>query len=404
MKDLGQKIATLRKQKNLSQEELAEKLGVSRQAISKWERNESMPDVYNLVNIADALEVSLDSLIKEKEQESINKFQKVPLLLMGIPAFLLLMAWVYGFLVMVGTSFGLVTSFFDLADVPGDVYSRMIIAILASMFIYIYLISYKHMFTGKNIYKSYVVYLVVNAMLLVGHLMILLIFYLHTFSMIFLYILVLLILVSGIVGVLLFDVNKEKEERYSGFNKAYKKFEKPLAFVFVGFIVLTGLSIIQNRLLIEDMGYVDEMTLVSNDWTDNMFYLRSFEQEGQNQIQYETTIKVTKKFHVELETKPIIKIYIEDVLFTEGQMISKGNMLYSFDLNQLDDQQPMLIVDDQSSNEHIDIRVEIIWNYNGQDMISIEDIEYTHYELSFSYMNQWIWNVNKYKNENIVIK
>lgn len=404
MKDLGQKISALRKTKNLSQEELAEKLGVSRQAISKWERNESLPDVYNLVNIADALEVSLDLLINEKEQTQIDKFQKVPLLLMGIPAFLLLMGWIYGLLIMFGTSIGLIKSFFDLTDAPGDVYSRMIISMIATICVYIYLVSYKNLFTGKNIYKSYAGYLIINSMLLVGHLIILLIFYLHTFSMIFLYILVLLILVSGIVGVLLFDVKKVKEERYPGFHTSYKKFEKTLAFIFVGFIALTGLSIIQNKWLVEEVGYVDEMTLVSNDWTDNMFYLRSFEQNGQDQVQYETSIKVTKKFHVELETKPIIKIYIEDVLFAEGQMTSKGNMIYSFDLNQMEEQQPMLLLDEKSSNEHVDIRVEIIWNYNGQDMISIEDIEYSHYDISYAYMNQWIWNANKYKNENIVIK
>ncbi|MDE6141658.1 MAG: helix-turn-helix domain-containing protein, partial [Bacilli bacterium] len=43
--DLGEKIANLRKESKLSQEELAEKIGVARQTISKWELNETAPDI-----------------------------------------------------------------------------------------------------------------------------------------------------------------------------------------------------------------------------------------------------------------------------------------------------------------------------------------------------------------------
>lgn len=348
--------------------------------------------------------MSLDLLIKEQEKTDTNKFQKIPLLFMGIPAFLFLMAWIYGLLIMLGTSIGFIKSFFDLSNVPGDVYTRMIISIFATLLIYLYLLSYKHMFTGKHIYKSYAMYLIINSMLLVGHLIVLLVLYLHTFSSIFLYILVLLILISGIVGVLLFDVKKEKEERYPRFNTTYKKVEKPLAIVFIVFISVTALSIFQHKVLIKEVGYVDEMTLVSNDWTENMFYFRTFETDNQDQLQYDTSIVITKQFHVALEEKPAIKVYIEDVLFTEGEMTSQGNMNYRYDINQLEEKQPMLILDANSSNEHVDVRVEIIWNYNGQDMISIENIEYTHYEISYEYMNQWIWNIDKYKDEHIVIK
>ena len=46
--DLSEKILKLRKANNLSQEELAEKLGVSRQSISKWESGQSLPDIDKL--------------------------------------------------------------------------------------------------------------------------------------------------------------------------------------------------------------------------------------------------------------------------------------------------------------------------------------------------------------------
>ncbi|MEE0266188.1 MAG: helix-turn-helix transcriptional regulator, partial [Acutalibacteraceae bacterium] len=58
-----------RKQKGFSQEELANRLNVSRQTISKWEIGDSTPDLEKLVAISDLFDVSLDSLVKGKEEE-----------------------------------------------------------------------------------------------------------------------------------------------------------------------------------------------------------------------------------------------------------------------------------------------------------------------------------------------
>lgn len=54
MKSVGERIAELRKEKNMTQETLAAALNVSSQAISKWENNASMPDISLLPRIADA--------------------------------------------------------------------------------------------------------------------------------------------------------------------------------------------------------------------------------------------------------------------------------------------------------------------------------------------------------------
>lgn len=59
----GDNLYTLRKQKGISQDEFAESLGVSRQAVSKWERNEAYPDTENLIAIAKFFNVTIDSLI-----------------------------------------------------------------------------------------------------------------------------------------------------------------------------------------------------------------------------------------------------------------------------------------------------------------------------------------------------
>ena len=61
---LGEKIREQRKQAGLSQEQLAEKLNVSRQAITKWETDKGIPDIANLIAISEEFGLSLDELIK----------------------------------------------------------------------------------------------------------------------------------------------------------------------------------------------------------------------------------------------------------------------------------------------------------------------------------------------------
>lgn len=67
MKTIGEKINTLRKQRNMTQDELAEKMGVSSQAVSKWEKDLSIPDLPVLLELSDFFHISLDDLVKEKE-------------------------------------------------------------------------------------------------------------------------------------------------------------------------------------------------------------------------------------------------------------------------------------------------------------------------------------------------
>ena len=62
----SEKLQILRKNKGLTQEELAEKLGVSRQAVAKWESSLVYPDIYNLIQISNLMNVSVDYLVKDQ--------------------------------------------------------------------------------------------------------------------------------------------------------------------------------------------------------------------------------------------------------------------------------------------------------------------------------------------------
>ena len=69
-KGIARRLAARRKQAGLSQEALADKLGVSRQAVSKWERAESLPDTDNLIALAALYDLTLDELLWREAGES----------------------------------------------------------------------------------------------------------------------------------------------------------------------------------------------------------------------------------------------------------------------------------------------------------------------------------------------
>lgn len=90
---LGQKIAELRKEKGMTQLELANKLNITDKAVSKWERDISCPDINTFPKIAEILGVSVDELLKsskaadnenEKSKEIVDTVLKAIPLAMGV--------------------------------------------------------------------------------------------------------------------------------------------------------------------------------------------------------------------------------------------------------------------------------------------------------------------------------
>ena len=71
--ETANKLLQYRKASGLSQEELAEKIGVSRQAVSKWERAEASPDTDNLILLAKIYGVTLDELLMGDPATTLNK-------------------------------------------------------------------------------------------------------------------------------------------------------------------------------------------------------------------------------------------------------------------------------------------------------------------------------------------
>lgn len=72
--NLSENLYELRKRSGISQEEFAEKLGVSRRAVSKWERGEAYPDTENLIAISELFDVTIDDLLRSCD---IGKNEKI---------------------------------------------------------------------------------------------------------------------------------------------------------------------------------------------------------------------------------------------------------------------------------------------------------------------------------------
>ena len=74
----GEKIAALRRKAGLSQEALAEELGISRQAVSRWETSESLPDAEKIIRLSRRFSVTTDYLLLEDTREPVPSPQAVP--------------------------------------------------------------------------------------------------------------------------------------------------------------------------------------------------------------------------------------------------------------------------------------------------------------------------------------
>ena len=76
-KTLGEMISSLRKEKNMTQNDLAEKMNVTDKAVSKWERNLSCPDVNSIPKLAEILGVSVEELLNAQTKQDNGKVDDI---------------------------------------------------------------------------------------------------------------------------------------------------------------------------------------------------------------------------------------------------------------------------------------------------------------------------------------
>lgn len=76
-----EKLQLIRKEKGFSQEDLAERIGISRQAVAKWELGQTYPEVDNLVALSNLFKISIDRLLKAEEDDCCLSFDKSKLII-----------------------------------------------------------------------------------------------------------------------------------------------------------------------------------------------------------------------------------------------------------------------------------------------------------------------------------
>lgn len=76
-KSLGEIISSLRKEKGMTQSELAEKMNVTDKAVSKWERNLSCPDVNSIPKLAEVLGITVEELLNAQTKKESNKLDEI---------------------------------------------------------------------------------------------------------------------------------------------------------------------------------------------------------------------------------------------------------------------------------------------------------------------------------------
>ena len=81
--NMADRIQSLRKTKGFSQEELADKIGVSRQAVSKWESEQSIPDIEKIIVMSDLFEVTTDYILKGTEPANVTGKKTIQSLYLG---------------------------------------------------------------------------------------------------------------------------------------------------------------------------------------------------------------------------------------------------------------------------------------------------------------------------------
>ena len=112
--NLGNKIASLRKKNNLSQEELGELVGVTRQTISKWELEETTPDIRQAKELSKIFKVSLDELVDNdinnilvEKVSNTEKLAGLTIKILKVIGIFLITIFILGIIIFITTNFNL---------------------------------------------------------------------------------------------------------------------------------------------------------------------------------------------------------------------------------------------------------------------------------------------------------
>lgn len=394
MEYTAKKIQELRLKRNMSQSDLADKLGVSRQAISKWEREEGLPDLYNIKRLAEIFKVSVDELVMDGGNVVIDYRNKTSVVLMSIPmAFLTLGIFV---LLFFTSAYGI--------DLIGNIFTlgRMVlynnlswVFVPVGLLISIVLLEiYLNLLSNHKVNMSRFLGIILYSLILVTSLAALLAFELTGFSTIFIYIFGFIIMTVGLIGVILFhkDIRLHTGIRDK---KSIIITLKALKIIMLSYILVFALSGIQTYILTKPLNYL--YTYEANS-LDNSFILRVSQDESYSDIR---KFSVSIDYLLELDESvqnPYLKIYLGETIIAEGNLIAavNGDYNFKFELEQDDYELPLILID---YNTPVEISCEVTYLLND---ISHSEILLPVFRENRTLggftkaKNFWIWDYKDY--------
>ena len=394
MEYTAKKIQELRLKRNMSQSDLADKLGVSRQAISKWEREEGLPDLYNIKRLAEIFKVSVDELVMDGGNAVIDYRNKTSVVLMSIPmAFstlgilvLLFFTSVYGF--------DLIGNIFTLGRLL--IYNNLSIVFLpAGLLISIMLLEiYLNLLSNHKVNMSRLLGIILYSLILIASLAALLAYELSGFSTIFIYIIGFIMITVGLIGVILFqkDIRLHtgiKDKKYIIITL------KALKIFILSYILVFTLSVIQTYILTKPLNYLYEYEATS---IDNSFILTVSQDEKSSDIML---FSVSIDYLLDLDQTvqyPYMKIYMGETIIAEGNLIAVVNGEYNFKIEFEQDnyELPLILIDHATP---VEIRCEVTYILNNishsETILPVfqEDKVLTGFSKE---KNLWIWDYKDY--------
>ncbi|XFA99790.1 helix-turn-helix transcriptional regulator [Candidatus Izemoplasma sp. B36] len=313
MEYLASKIIKLRKENNFSQDELASKIGVSRQAISKWERNEGLPDLYNIKKLAEVFHISVDELIQEKinKEDKVSTKNKASFILMSIPSFLfviglplLFLSSIVGFVIITQKLFIPEIIYWDLNW--GSIFvpiGLLIVFILIKLFVQI--------FSKKDKIKYKIINIIIYGLMILVYLLLLTGNFIYGFSLIFLYIVGLLILISGLIGTILNDGTYIISFPII-LQKILKISSKIIKYTLIIYMASLTFNLIEDEFLVQRVTYVDDYLARSDE-----FYLKFTEHSYDDHYYFKVRYDLNLPDNI---SNPSVKIYLDGMLIAEGNI------------------------------------------------------------------------------------
>lgn len=394
MEYTAKKIQELRLKRNLSQSDLADKLGVSRQAISKWERDEGLPDLYNIRRLADIFKVSVDELVMDGGNVVIDYRNKTSVVLMSIP----MTFFTIGILVMLFFSFSygidLIGNIFNLRRMV--LYNNLYwVFVPVGLIISIVLLeTYLNLLSNHKVNMSKLLGMILYSLILVISLAALLAFELTGFSTIFIYIFGFIIITIGLIGLILFqkDIRLQTGIRDK---KSIIITLKTLKIIMLSYIVIFVLSVMQTYIFTKPLSYL--YTYEANS-LDNSFILSVTQDEPYSDIK---RFNISINYLLELDQSvqnPYLRIYIGETMIAEGNLIAfaSGDYNFKFELERNDYELPLILVDYSSQ-----VEISCVVTYEFNDIPYSETILPIFRENSTlrgfaKEKNFWIWDYKDY--------